>query len=105
MKPSPTTRRAYCCRRLRSDRSPAATLVVIAEDLGQHVLFVRLDDGFLPAWSGKCLRRPDSLPVSHDDEFARAVPTLGQCEHPARASTMGTPVSRTKRSNSSSFPG
>jgi hypothetical protein len=28
------------------------SLVVIAEDLGQHVLFVRLDDGFLPTWPG-----------------------------------------------------
>ncbi len=32
-------------------------LVVIAEDLSQHVLFLQLDDGFLPARPSKRLKR------------------------------------------------
>jgi len=87
---------------------PRDGLVVIAENLSQQLFFVRLDDGFRPARPGKLLKRGNRVPVRHHDELgliAPAAPTPVTWEHPACASTMGTPVSRTKRSNSSSFPG
>jgi hypothetical protein len=87
---------------------PRDGLVVIAEDLSQQLFFVRLDDGFRPARPGKLLKRGNRVSVRHHDELgliAPAAPTPVTWEHPACASTMGTPVSRTKRSNSSSFPG
>jgi hypothetical protein len=49
-------------------------LVVFAEDLSQHVLFFRLDDGFLPARPGERLKRVNRVPVSHDDEFGPIAP-------------------------------
>ena len=60
-------------------------LVVIAEDLGRHVLFFRLDDGFLPARPGKRLKRGNGVLVRHDGELglvAPAAPTQAMWEHP-----------------------
>jgi hypothetical protein len=52
------------------DRSaPLDGLVVIAEDLSQQVLFVRLDDRFLPARPGKRLKRGNRVPVRHHHEL------------------------------------
>jgi hypothetical protein len=70
---------------------------VIAEDLSQHVLFFRLDDGLLPARpanASSAATESQCVTTTNSGWSLQRLWPQAIWEHPACACTVGTPVSR-----------